>query len=459
MCHETDMPGSWGSVVALGVLLGTTRAVGPAPDRGRDREEAPRERPAAPSPMAERHEHRTVTGPAIEFEQALGLSADTPGLEGLQEAGAIKQRLDREIPRLVQGPQITLMPGVRVIPEGNRGWELQGTATQAWSLEGYGPKRHRAAAAETAVLDAEARALALERRLEAAHAWIELHAAELELALARQELALARARVERLEAARAGGVGTRMGVVEARADAAELRALVIELVGLVHDLGLVLARETGADAHRPLRTRGDHPEPPLPSDDELRRIFAAVDQLPVVAVERLRARALRAEAVESAASRGHQLVTGLAVQREATTDLILFGVVGMNFAGDRGQRQRASAVAAARRAEGRSEQQALELQAALSIVLHDLHHARERVEIVRDEVLPTFESLEQAQSLAVDLGEGTEPNLLLARRRRLAVARRLVALQAELVWARVQAWLYLEAFAAAGVGADAERAP
>src|SRR5690606_7145871 len=115
--------------------------------------------------------------------------------------------------------------------------------------------------------------------------------------------------------------------------------------------------------------------------------------------------------------------------------------------------------AAARRAEGRSEQQALELQAALSIVLHDLHHARERVEIVRDEVLPTFESLEQAQSLAVDLGEGTEPNLLLARRRRLAVARRLVALQAEVVWARVQAWLYLEAVAAAGVGADAERAP
>lgn len=451
MCHESGMLGSWGCVVTLGLVLGPDPA--PAPERGPAREPAVAAAQAGP----ERHDHRTAVGPAIAFDRALGLGVETPGLEGVVEARAVKERLDREIPRLVQGPQVTLMPGARVIPEGNRGFELQATATQAWSLEGYGPKRHLAAAAQTAVLDAEARALALERRLAAAHAWIELHAAELELALARQELALARARVERLEAARAGGVITRMALSEARADAAELRALVTELAGLVHDLGLVLARETGADAQRPLRTRGEHPDPPLPSDEALRRIFAAVDELPVVAVERLRARAVRAEAVEGAASRGHQLVTGVAVQREGTSDLMFFGVVGMNFAGDRGQRQRASAEAEARRAEGRAEQQALELRAALSIVLHDLHHARERVEILRDEVLPTFEALEQAQSLAVDLGEGTEPELLLARRRRLAVARRLVDAQAQLVWARVQAWLYLEAFASAGVVDGAEQ--
>jgi hypothetical protein len=247
-------------------------------------------------------------------------------------------------------------------------------------------------------------------------------------------------------------------VSEARTDAAELRALVTELQGLVHDLGLVLARETGADAEQPLRTRGDHPDPALPSDDELRRRFAAVDELPAVAVERLRARALRAVSVEEQASRGHQLYAGLAVQREATTDLMFFGVVGASFAGDRGQRQRALAAAHARHAEGRSEQRALELRAALLTVLHDLHHAREQLEILRDQVLPTFEELEAAQTTAVELGEGTEPELLLARRRRITVARRLVEAEAELVWARVQAWLYLEAFAAAGVdgGAAAE---
>jgi outer membrane protein, heavy metal efflux system len=432
------MPGPWGSIAVLGALLGA-----PAPSPS----------PVETEPSA--HEDHVGSGPAIDFEQALGQSASTPELEGLAAAGEVKRALDRGIPRLPYGPQLTVMPGGRVIPAGNRGFELQATASQTWSLEGYGHKRRAAATADTEVLDATARALALERRLAAAHAWIQLHAAELELALARQELALARARVERLQAGQAVGVSTRMHVAEATADAAELQALATELAGLVHDLGLVLARETGADAERPLRTHGPHPDPVLPDEDALRRRFGQVDRLPVVAVERLRARALRATAVEELASRGHQLVTGVAVQREATTDLMFFGVMGLALAGDRGQRQRALAAAEARHAEGRAEQHALELQAALSTVLHDLHHARERVEILRDRVLPAFDELEGTQSLAVDLGEGTEPELLLARRRRIAVARRLVEADAELVWARVQAWLYLEAFVAAGVGDEA----
>lgn len=445
MCHESRMPGPWGSIVLLGVLVAPGPTARPAPTEPTVAD------PTVAEPMPAEHVDRAGSGPAIEFDEALGHGAATPELVGLEEAVEVKRSLDRGIPRLVYGPQVTVMPGARVTPVGNRGFELQATATQSWSLDGYGPKRRVAAAAETEALDAEARALALERRLAAAHAWIRLHAAEEELALARQELALARARVERLEAGRAAGVSMRVHVVEAQTDAAELRALVTELAGLVHDLGLVLARETGADAERPLRTRGEHPDPVLPHDDVLRRRFAAVDRLPTVAVERLRARALRAVAVEEQASRGHQMSAGLALQREATSDLMLFGVVGVAFAGDRGQRQRARAAADARHAEGRSEQRALELRAALSTVLHDLHHTRERVEILQGQVLPTFAELEAAQSTAVDLGEGTEPELLLARRRRIGVARRLVEAEAELVWARVQAWLYLEAFAAAGV--------
>lgn len=446
------MTGPWWSSAVVGVFLAPlgVPAVGPGPATATDHGAA-----VGPGPAPVEHVDRAIPGPAIGFDEALGHGEGTPELEGLAAAVEVKRSLDRGIPRLVYGPQVMVMPGVRVMPEGNRGFELQATATQAWSLEGYGAKRRAAAKAETAVLDVSTRALALERRLAAAHAWIRLHAAERELALARQELALARARVERLDASAAAGVATRMHLTEARADAAELQALVTELQGIVHDLGLVLARETGADAERPLRTRGEQPDPVLPADEALRRRFAAVDRLPAVAVERLRARALRAVAVEEQASRGHQLYAGLAVQREATSDLMLFGVMGASFAGDRGQRQRALAAAEARHAEGRSEQRALELRATLSTLLHELHHARERVEILQGQVLPAFETLEATQSAAVDQGEGTEPELLLARRRRIAVARRVVEAEAELVWARVQAWLYLEAFAAAGVTDDA----
>lgn len=442
------MPGPSGSFVLLAAFLAPALpapVVGPAP--------APVTRAGFAEPAT--HVDRAESGPAIGFDEALGHSAGTPELEGLEEAVELKRSLDREIPRLVYGPQIMVMPGIRVYPPENRGLELQASATMPWSLEGYGPKRHAAAKAETELLDASARALALERRLAAAHAWILLHAAEQELALARQELALARARVERIEAGRVAGVATRMHVAEAKADAAELRALVTELSGLVHDLGLVLARETGADAEQPLRTRGAPPAPVLPSEDELRRRFAAVDELPAVAVERLRARALQAVSVEEQSSRGHQMYAGAAVQREGSGDLMFLGVVGASIARDRGQRQHARAAAEARHAEGLSEQRALELHTALSTVLHDLHHARERAEILEGQVLPTFEELEAAQTLAVDVGEGTEPELLLARRRRIAVARRLVEAEGELVWAQVQAWLFLEAFAAAGVDGEA----
>lgn len=429
------MSGPWECLALLGLLL---RPLGPVA-------------PTEPSPL-----HTDAVGPAITFDQALGDSADAPELTGLREAGQVKRSLDRGIPTVVYGPQVSVMAGGRVYPEQARGFELQVTATQAWSLEGYGPKRHEAAEATTDLLDVQARAVALQARLGAAHAWIELHAAEQELTLAEQEQALARARVERLEEGRAAGVTTRMEVAEASTDAAQLQSLTTELAGLVHDLGLELARETAARSEAPLRTAGSHPQPSLPSDEHLRRRFAAVDQLPAVAQERLRARALRAVAVEEKASRGHQAYAGLAFQREATTDTVVFGVLGINFGGDRGQRHQAMAAAEARQAEGTAQQRALELRARLSIVLHDLHHARERVEILRDTVLPAFEELRQAQARALELGEGTRSALLLAERRRVEVLRRLVRADAELTWARVQAWLYLEAFVAAGVGGDAE---
>lgn len=409
---------------------------------------------AAPSEPPRGPDDAHVTHPAVDartitFDEALTGSAQTPALAGAVEAHQIKRDLDRDIPRLTQGPQLTVMPGARVHPDASRGFEIQATATQSWSLEGYGRSRHATARAQEEQLDAQARAQALERQLAAARAWIELHAAENELTLAEHELSLARSRLERMEAARAGGVATRAHVAEARTDVAELTALRTELAGLVHDLGLVLARETGADARRPLRTTGPYPDPALPDDDELWRRFDEVDRLPAVAAQRLQARALRAQSVENRASRGTRLTTGVSMMREGTSDVVFLGVIGVSLAGDRGQRQRASTAAAARVAEGQADQRALELRATLSTVLHDLHHARERVEILRDEVLPAAAEAERAHETARALGEGTEPELLLARRRRVAVSRRLAAAEGVWVWAKVEAWLYLEAFVAA----------
>jgi outer membrane protein TolC len=341
------------------------------------------------------------------------------------------------------------MPGVRVNAGDNNGFELQTTITQSWNLEGHGKSRRAAAAAETDVIEADARAHALEQACGAANAWISLHGAERRLELANADLVLAKQLVETLTIGLEAGVVTRLDVAEAEVIVAEAEAAVVELGGEVHDLGLVLARETGLETTSPLGTQGDYPDPVLPDEAELRRRFAEVDQLPSVQLRRLRARAALAEAHEAKRANGAQLQGGGSVQLESSREVVVFAVVGATLpVVDRNQRSQATAHAQARQAEAEADQLAIELSAALGIAMHELRHTRERVELLRDRTLPALDQLISARQTALELGEGTRALVLAAMHRRSVVARALAQAQADHVWARVEVWLYLEALAA-----------
>lgn len=396
-----------------------------------------------------RRSHPHEPGPALSFDESVGAAEDTPLVVGLAEASEDKRHIDAAIPKVVLGPEVQVLAGSRVVPEEIRGFEIQITATQSWSLGHYAGKRREAAEAETDVLDARARAQALDQRLAAAHAWIRLRAAERQLALAERELELAKQLSATLELGQREGVTTRAELADARAREAQAEALIIDLVGLVHDLGLELGRETGADGRQPLRTRGDYPDPQLPSEDELRRRFDEVDALPKVAVARLQARAERAAAAEAKAARASSMNAGLSFQRESGSDVVLFGVLGASFGIDKGQREQGSALAAAREAEATAEASALALSATLTIALHDLHHTHERLVVLRDHTMPAHDELVAAHEAALEQGEGTLPFLLEARSRRSVIARELAQAEADEVWARVEVWLYLEAFESA----------
>lgn len=401
--------------------------------------------PAGSAPTDDHHLHDSAQQ-RLSFDESIGTSEQAPIVVGLSEAAEQKREHDRAIPLQSQNPQVQLMPGARTNAGEDNGFELQATITHGWNLEGYGRARRSAAASETEVLEADARARALEHRFGAADAWIRLHSAEQRLEMARQELSLAEQLVITLEQAREAGVVTRLDVAEAEVSAARAEAVVVELAGEVHDLGLALAREIGMKASSPLGTRGDYPNPPLPDDDELRRRFAEVEQLPAIQLRRVQARAALAQAREAERANGTVLVAGASVQLESTNELLLFGVVGANLAVvDRNQRGRASALARARSAEAEAEQAAVELAAALAIALHELRHTRERVELLRDRSLPALDQLIVAQEAALVAGEGTRVQLLVTQQRRNALARELVAAEAEHAWARVQVWLYLEA--------------
>jgi outer membrane protein TolC len=405
--------------------------------------------PEGPAPTAARPDHHVSARQRLSFDESIGASETTPIVVGLAEAAKHKREQDRELPRLSQNPQVQVMPGARVNAGADNGLEVQTTITQGWNLEGYGKARRAAAAAETATLEAGARAQALEQRFGAADAWIRLHGAELRLTMARQDLAIAEQLVETLERAREAGVATRVDVAEARTLVALAEAAVVELGGEVHDLGLALARETGVSSLAPLGTRGDYPEPTLPEEAELRRRFAEIDRLPAVQLHRLQARAALAEARELQRGSGSVLTTGASVQLESTSEVLVFGVLGANIAVvDRNQRGRASALAQARRAEAQADQLAIELSATLGIALHELRHTRERVELLRDRTLPVLDELVAANATALELGEGTRAELLRATHRRNIAARELLAAEADHAWARVQVWLYLEALSA-----------
>lgn len=381
---------------------------------------------------------------AVSFDEALGLVREHPYPKALREAAEEKQRRDRKIRGLTQGPQVTVMPGARVHPEPNRGFEFQGGIVQPWSLEGYGHKRIASAKAETEVLGVQARAAALESQLGAARAWIALWNAERQLELARAQREIRRTWWMRVREALEAGVATASDVTQAQVGLALLETQTVEAEGAVHDLGLDLAAETGRGGAL-LQTEGDPPSLRLPPVSTLSARFAAVDQLPSLTVHRLQARWHRALAVEAKAGAGTTMSAGVAMQREGTRDIVVFGSLGLNLPWNHGSGEVASQLAQARVSEGEEAGNRQRLAAHLAVVVHELEHARRRVEVLRDQVLPAANGLIEAREAALGFGETTWVLLLNAQDQHAAIRGQLQDAEAAWLWAQVEAWLYLEA--------------
>lgn len=381
---------------------------------------------------------------SVSFDEALGLLSEHPYPKALREAAKEKQRRDRDIRRLTQGPRLTVMPGARVHPERHQGFEFQGAIVQPWSLEGYGRKRIASAKAETEVLGVQARAAALESQLNTARVWISLWNAERQLDLARSQREIRRTWLLRVQEGLEAGVATASDVTQAQVGLALIEAQRVEAEGTVHDLGLELAAETGRGGAL-LRTEGDPPSLKLPPVSDLRTRFAALDRLPSITLSRLEARWHRALAVEAKARAGTTMSAGVAMQREATRDLMFFGSLTLDIPWSHGYGEVASQLAQARISEGEAAGNRQRLAAHLAVVVHELEHARRRVEVLREQVLPAAAGLIEAREAALGFGETTWVLLLNARDQHAAIKSQLQDADAALLWAQVETWLYLEA--------------
>lgn len=388
----------------------------------------------------------------ITFDEALALGAHTPNVEEAEERLAARQEGDQKIRGTAQATTLTFLPGALVWPREIAGFDMQATVTQGWNLRDLGDASREAASRERSELAAVVRARALRARLGAARRWIDLATLTHVAASMDARIEATEELVARRERALSEGVGTTQPLTEARARLAELRQRRLDLEG---DQFTVATQLSVAVGRPPQPTRlepaGAMPEPPLPSESEMRDRISEIDAVPEVVVERLRESAARARAVEASSRYAPVLTLGAQGERGALGTWVVYGVSGVTYRGP-GQERRLVSVADAQAAgaEVRTVGARLQARAELEEALHELKHTAALVELLEQDTLPALGRLVESRARAVSLGEESYFALFEARDRQLAAIEAAHRARGAHTWARVHLWLLLAELSSEG---------
>ena len=377
----------------------------------------------------------------LRFEQVLGLASELPSLAAVRDAARAEREL--ELPRPWSPLSITLTPQRRFAPQGDRGMEGVIAIQQAFPLSGLADARRAQVSASAALRDADATTRLLEARLDAAAAWIDGWAARERLATATRELELARELLAATERGASRGVFTQPELADARAYVAETELQLRDAEGRVADTGFALAMALAQPG--PIESDGDLPGVPLPASASWNELVARARALPAVAARQLAARAARARATEERASRGMELVLGGEVYRDGPGALAAGLTVGVTLPHDRGTREAHAAELEARLAEADGATLAMRSASELSRALHEVEHTGRVLDTIQARLVPAAIDAATRRQRAFDVGETTIVELLAARRTAVAAEARLADAQAAHAWARMRAWLLLEA--------------
>lgn len=403
--------------------------------------------PALPRAQAQ---HQAPPGEAISFEQAIAAVPGLPRVRGAQGAADEKRAVDQSVSRVTGNPQLSVQPGFRLRPESARQPELLVELLQPWNLAGYGGARRDTVRLEEALLEAEARATHLAQALGVADAWIAAWAAGRALEDAVRQVELAAELAALVAKAEALGAATKPDRADADAYAAEALLARTDAEGELFVRGVALARSLARRGATTLLATGPLPAAPVPAPTQLAAALAAAERLPAVARAQLAGRAERARAVEERAARGTTAGVGAVLQRDAPDGLVLSAAVRITpplF--DRGERERGTLAASARRLEADAETARAEADAALVEAFHEVEHTQEALTQTRDRLLPAARAAAEGRRRIYALGRATLPEVLMAERVALTAAARSRRAEADVAWARVKLWLLLEPIAAA----------
>lgn len=377
----------------------------------------------------------------LDFAQAVGLVADLPPLTARREATVREQR--SAIPRPWSAFAIRVSPSLRMFPEDSRGLEGTLAIEQALPLADLREVKRAARDAAAAQYEADAAAAQLEAHIDVAASWIAAWAARERVAATQLDRELAQAMVAFSERAERAGALTAPEVADARAFLAEAELVHLEAEGSLDDAGFATAKALGIGTS--VAATGELPAVALPEPAAWHDLVAAVKRSPEATARQVAARAAKARAAEEAAQRGTQLLLGGSIGRDGPGALVGFVTVGVALPFDRGEREVQAAESAAHIAIADAAQLTARAAAELALVFHEVDHSGRVLAEIEGRLVPTTTEAATRRQRAFELGEATMLEVLSAQRAANAARRRLTDARATHAWARVHAWLLLEA--------------
>ena len=380
---------------------------------------------------------------AITFEQALGLADGLPEIVAARDL-ATKERAI-ELPRAWQPLSVIVTPQARLAPSDARGLEGGIAVQQYVPFDDPTPARRDVLERQAEARLARATAMQLDARLAIASAWITAWAATERRAAAEHEYELARAIVDVTTRGLAAGVFTSPELADAKAFLAEVDVRRSDAEGEVSETSFALAEAMAATTT--VRVAGALPSAPLPPATVATELLARAQRLPAIAAVRLSARVDRARAVEERAARGPQVIVGAEVFRDEPGAFVAGLSIGFSMPHDRGQREAREAELAARTSDAEASQLGARAAIQLARGLHEVTHTQEVLEKLRDLLVPATEDAAARRQRALAIGETTIVELLAARRAALLARSRLADARAAHAWARIAAYLLVEATA------------
>lgn len=377
----------------------------------------------------------------VTFEQALGLAEQLPELVVMRSVAAAERTLALPLPW--QPLTLSFTPQLRLRPRASRGPEGGIAVQQSVPLADINGARRQVLERQADARTTRAAAAHLEARLAIARAWIAAWVAREQRVVAEREYELARAIVDVTERGLAAGVFTAPELADAKAFLAEASVRRIDADGEITHTGFVLAREMVKTGE--VHADGTLPDAPLPPVDITGELVARAQRMPAVIARRLATRVALARAAEEKASRGPQVIVGAEVFRDEPGGVVGGVTLGLTLPHDRGQREAREAQLEARVAEAEATQLVARAVNHLEDALHEVTHTGEVLRELRDQLVPAADEAARRRQRALEIGESTIVELLAARRTALLARARLTDAQAAHAWARIQAWLLLEA--------------